>query len=341
MKNELKRLLFTVSAIILLISTGTFGYIYIENLTFLNALYMTVITLSSVGFSEVTPLSTEGKIFTIFVILSGITIFLYLLGVITSIILEGFFIDYIKGVKMKKLINNLEKHTIIVGYGRTGENLVDNFIKNNTPFVLIENSLDAIDRFKIKYPLKNFLYICGDATDDQTLIDAGIKKAATFIPVLSNDADNLFTTMSAKFLNPNLNIIARVNDNHNSAKLKKAGANVVLSPHEVTARRIYNLATENNILTFTDFMENYQNTKDITLSKVKICHSSPVIGKNLIELEIPKKTGLIIIGIGHDNYVNFNPDPHTVIDEGNTLLTMGTFNQIKKLEHLCKCESEF
>ena len=104
MKNELKRLLFTVSAIILLISTGTFGYIYIENLTFLNALYMTVITLSSVGFSEVTPLSTEGKIFTIFVILSGITIFLYLLGVITSIILEGFFIDYIKGVKMKKLI---------------------------------------------------------------------------------------------------------------------------------------------------------------------------------------------------------------------------------------------
>ena len=189
--------------------------------------------------------------------------------------------------------------------------------------------------------MKNFLYICGDATDDQTLIDAGIKKAATFIPVLSNDADNLFTTMSAKFLNPNLNIIARINDNHNSAKLKKAGANVVLSPHEVTARRIYNLATENNILTFTDFMENYQNTKDITLSKVKICHSSPVIGKNLIELEIPKKTGLIIIGIGHDNYVNFNPDPHTVIDEGNTLLTMGTFNQIKKLEHLCKCESEF
>lgn len=335
MKNELKKLILTILAIILLISIGTTGYMFIEDLSFLNSLYMTVITLSSVGYSEVAPLSPYGKIFTIFVILSGITIFLYLLGIVTTIILEGVFINYIKGVKMKKLINNLENHTIIVGYGRTGENLVDLFIKNNTPFVLIEKNPEDIDRFKIKHPLKSHFYICGDATDDQTLIDAGIKKAATFIPVLSNDADNLFTTMSAKFLNHTLNIVARVNDNNNNAKLKKAGANVVLSPHEVTAKRLYNLATENNILTFSDLMDNYQNTKDLTLAKIKVHHSSPLINKNLIELEIPKKTGLIIIGIAHEHIVNFNPKPSTIIESGNTLVVMGTPTQIKELENIC------
>ncbi|MGL5656444.1 MAG: potassium channel family protein [Fusobacteriaceae bacterium] len=335
MKNELKKLLLTILAIILLISVGTSGYMLIEELSFLNSLYMTVITLSSVGYSEVAPLSPYGKIFTIFVILSGITIFLYLLGIITTIMLEGFFVNYIKGVKMKKLINNLENHTIIVGYGRTGENLVDLFIKNNSPFVLIEKNPEDLDRFKIKYPLKSYLYILGDATEDQTLIDAGIKKASTFIPVLSNDADNLFTTMSAKFLNHTLNIVARVNDNNNNAKLKKAGANVVLSPHEVTAKRLYNLATENNILTFSDLMDNYQNTKDLTLARIKVHHFSNLINKNLIELEIPKKTGLIIIGIAHETTVNFNPKPSTVIESGNTLVVMGTPAQIRELENIC------
>ena len=335
MKNELKKLLLTILAIILLISVGTSGYMLIEELSFLNSLYMTVITLSSVGYSEVAPLSPYGKIFTIFVILSGITIFLYLLGIITTIMLEGFFVNYIKGVKMKKLINNLENHTIIVGYGRTGENLVDLFIKNNSPFVLIEKNPEDLDRFKIKYPLKSYLYILGDATEDQTLIDAGIKKASTFIPVLSNDADNLFTTMSAKFLNHTLNIVARVNDNNNNAKLKKAGANVVLSPHEVTAKRLYNLATENNILTFSDLMDNYQNTKDLTLARIKVHHFSNLINKNLIELEIPKKTGLIIIGIAHENIVNFNPKPSSVIEAGNTLVVMGTPAQIRELENIC------
>lgn len=335
MKNELKKLLLTILAIILLISLGTSGYMFIEDLSFLNSLYMTVITLSSVGYSEVAPLSPQGKIFTIFVILSGITLFLYLLGIITSIMLEGFFVNYIKGVKMKKLINTLENHTIIVGYGRTGENLVDLFIKNNSPFVLIEKSAEELDRFKIKHPLKNYLYICGDATDDQTLIDAGIKKASTLIPVLSNDADNLFTTMSAKFLNHSLNIVARVNDNNNNAKLKKAGATVVLSPHEVTAKRLYNLATENNILTFTDLMDNYQNTKDLTLAKIKVHHTSNLVNKNLIELEIPKKTGLIIIGIAHEHTINFNPKSSSVIESGNTLVVMGTPSQIKSLENMC------
>ncbi|MEG0584091.1 MAG: potassium channel protein, partial [Cetobacterium sp.] len=310
------------------------GYMFLEDYNFLDALYMTVITLATVGFSEVKPLSPEGRIFTIFVIFGGLTIFLYFLGVFTALLVEGEIVNYFKGVKMKKIILGLENHYIVVGYGRTGENLVESFVNKNLPFVLIEKDPIVIDKFISKYHSK-VLSVLGDATDDQILIEAGIKSASTIIPVLSSDADNLFTTMSAKILNPNVKVVTRINDSSNYNKLKKAGASNILSPYEITAERMFSLATEANILTFLDLTEGYHNTKELTIAKIAVTDVSDLIGKTLAHAEIPKKTGLIVIGIARSDSLILNPISHTVIEKNDKFLVIGYVKQIKNLEKLC------
>lgn len=334
MRNEFSRIFYAILGILLLFSIGTLGYMWIENYVFLDALYMSVITLATVGFSEVAPLSPNGRVFTIFLIFGGVTLFLYFIGVLTTLLAEGEFLNYMRRVRMKKRIANLKNHYIIVGYGRTGSKLIENFILKNIEFVLIERDPEILNQFKNRYHLKPVLYVLGDATEDNILIDAGIKTASTIIPVLSDDAANLFTTMSAKFLNPNIKIVTRVNNSQNYNKLKKAGADSILSPHEITADRLFTLATEDNMITFMDILENYKNSKDLTLARINVKKESELIGKTLLESQIPKRTGLIIIGICRGDELLLNPSPSMKILHNDKLLVMGKISQVKKLELL-------
>lgn len=334
MTNPVRKTLHAFNLLLLLYFIGVAGYMVIEDYTLLEAFYMTTITLGTIGFSEVRPLSDDGRIFTIFLVLSGLTVFIYSVGTLTSYIIEGEFRNHFKGVKMNNRISRLKNHYIIAGYGRTGEKIVENFRRKKLEFIVIEKNPDNIEKLKERYhdypP-----YILGDATEDTVLLKAGIEKASVLITVLTSDSDNLFTTMSAKILNPDVKIVARTNDSNNYSKMIKAGARNILSPYEITADRMFSLATDSNVLSFMDIVENYNHLEDLNFAKVRISETSSLAGLTLQEAEIPKKTDLVIIGVDRNGELLLNPGSHFKLEAGYELLVLGKMPQIKKLEEFC------
>ncbi|MGL5962811.1 MAG: potassium channel family protein [Fusobacteriaceae bacterium] len=333
MITGIKRFNNSLLGFFMVFTLGIMGYIYLEDYSFINAFYMTSITLGTVGFSEVEPLTNSGKIFTSFLIFAGITVYIYCISTLTSLIVEGELKNYFKDVKKSRMIGKLKDHFIVVGYGRTGEKLVENFHLANIPVVVIEKDLEAVKRLQDRYPNPP-LHILGDATEDVVLEKAGVERARCLIPVLSDDSDNLFITMSSKLLNPAIKIVTRLNEKSNYAKLKKVGANKILSSFDVTADRIYSTAIESNIMSFQDMVESYKNTKDLNLAKITITEECQFCRQELIYAEIPKKTGLIIIGIERDGELILNPKATTEIELEDKLLVMGNIEQIKILESM-------
>lgn len=334
MITQLKKFIYSLSGFFLVFIIGIIGYIGIEGYSLLNAFYMTSITLGTVGFSEVVPLSDSGKIFTAILIFAGLTVYIYSISTLTSLIIEGELKNYFKDVKMNNKINKLNGHFIVVGYGRTGERVVENFKNSNLDFLVIEKSSEAIEKMKKKYPNPP-LYILGDATEDSVLRSAGIEKAGTLIPVLSDDTGNLFITMSGRLLNPKIKIITRINDFSNYEKLKKVGATKILSSFDVTGDRIYSMAIESNLLSFQDMVDTYRNAKDLNLARILITEKSKFIEISLSEAGLPKKLGIIVIGIERNSELLINPKASTVLNLKDRLLVMGTMEQIKNLEELC------
>lgn len=333
MLTRIKRFNNSLLGFLLVFAMGILGYIVIEGYSLLNAFYMTSITLGTVGFSEVVPLSDSGKIFTSILIFTGISVYIYCISTLTSLIVEGELKNYFKDVKKSRMIGKLKDHYIIVGYGKTGERLVENFKTADIPVVVIEKDIDAIKRLQDRYPTPP-LYILGDATEDAVLENAGISRAKCLIPVLSDDSANLFVTMSSKLLNPTIKIVTRLNDKANYAKLKKVGANKILSSFDVTADRIYSTAVESNILSFQDMVDSYKNTKDLNFARITISEKCEFQSCELMRAEIPKKIGLIIIGVERNGELLLNPMASTEIQLGDKLLVMGNMEQIKTLESI-------
>lgn len=333
MITGIKRFNNSLLGFLMVFTGGILGYIYIENYRLLDAFYMTSITLGTVGFAEVKPLSDGGKIFTAILIFAGISVYIYCISTLTSLIVEGELKNYFKDVKKSRMIGKLRDHYIVVGYGRTGEKLVENFRLANIPVVIIEKDADAIKKLQDRYSNPP-LYILGDATEDVVLENAGIHRAKCLIPVLSDDTGNLFVTMSSRLLNPTIKIVTRLNESSNYAKLKKVGANKILSSFDVTADRIYSTAVESNILSFQDMVESYKNTKDLNLARITISEKCEFLNHELLQAEIPKKIGLIVIGIERGEELLLNPKATMKIHLGDKILVMGNLEQIKTLESM-------
>lgn len=203
------------------IISGVLGYMVLEKLSFLDALYMVIITISTVGFGEIKELSIEGKVFTILLIISYIGIFTYSISVIATYLFDGEFRKTLKQYKMEREIKNMKDHVIVVGYGRNGLKTCEELFRNNVPFVVIERNQKIIEKIK----LKGYSYIYGDASEDSNLIKANISEAKTLIATLPVDSDNVFVVLSARKLNTNLMITSRAASEANMEKLKSAGAN--------------------------------------------------------------------------------------------------------------------
>lgn len=320
--------------LIVIYMSGVLGYMIIENYDFLNASYMTAITLSTVGFSEVAKLSPFGKVFTMGLIFSGVTLVLYGFGYITSFLVEGELNEYLKGAKIKKMIGKMENHSILCGGGTTAHKIIESFIKNNEKFVVIEKNSQKIELLKKEYG-ENLLIIEGDATRDDVLLEVGIKRAKVIVTILPSDSLNVFVALSAKSLKSDIVVISRAIEYNSEAKLTKAGADYVISPSKIVAQRIANIASKNNVMDFLKFMAQ-NDMQDYSVELVEIPVGSSMANKSLREAEIPKLTGLNVIGIEEEGEMKINPLSTTKIVENSKLLVLGNTIQIEKLTEIVK-----
>ncbi len=309
--------------IILLV--GTAGFMLIEHYNALDALYMTVITLATVGYMEVHPLSDSGKIFTIFLILANIGTFTYFITLLSTYFLDGEFTRTYKLFKMKDNIQHLEGHVIICGFGRTGKEAALSFKGSAIPVVVIEKEegRHADELYHMKYMLH------GDATRDETLLEAGIDKAAALIAALPDDADNLFVVLTARELNKKIKIISRAAYDTSVKKLKTAGANNVIMPDKIGGAHMANLVMNPDIKEFMDKMSTYNSEK----FRVAELESNRTI--TLADLNCWHSTGATLLGIRTpDGDFQMNPPSKAIIYTGNKLIVMGSSHQINLLKSL-------
>jgi len=299
--------------------------------SFLDALYMTVITISTVGYKEISVMTPEAKMFFIVVIFLGLSFVGYIFTNIASFLLEGNIKEIVHMRRLKNKMNTLSNHCILCGAGETGANVIRQFEKSNVPFVVIDNNRERVDEL-IK---RDVMTIFGDATDEETLLEAGIMKARGMICSLSNDADNVFTVLTSRFLNKNLYIISRAIEDHASEKLMRAGANRTISPNEIGGRRMAAIMLRPTVISFLDMITHVGDVV-LDLEDVVIFGGSELIGKSLKDARIPDKTGLVVLALQEKNAkkMSFNPGPDEILREGDSMIVLGTNEQVKKLKEL-------
>lgn len=301
---------------------GVAGYIILEGYTFIEALYMTIITLATVGFTEVHPLSDSGRIFTIFLIMSGLVIFAYFITQVSRYFLDGEFITYYKSYKMKKDIKVLHNHVIICGFGRNGREAARILLKNRMNVVVVEQEESKLYEFAHE---EHFHFIHADSTRDETLIDANISQASAIITTLPDDAQNVFVCLTAKELNPGIKIIARATHLSSVRKLKNAGASNVIMPDKIGGAHMAMMVHNPDIEEFIDIMATHSQD-DFSIQEVM---AGRVI--NLGEADCWRKTGATVIGIKSTrNQYILNPALETTIYPGDGVIIMGSKEQIEQ-----------
>ena len=317
----------------LLISIGMTGFIIIEGWSPIDALYMTFISFSTVGFKEVADLSLAGRIFTMFVIMLGMVLIAMLSASVTSLFVRNELLAKRKRQKMKKEIVKLDNHTILCGAGDTGTTVIEEFIRAKKTLVVIENQQELVNELEITYPEIYFLY--GDATKDEVLHEANIEKASGLITSLSLDSDNLFVVVSAKSINPNMNIISRSVDSHTENKLYRAGANYVISPNIVEGMRMAAVMLHPTVVSFLEVMMR-SDEFSYRMEEITIPKGATIDGKTLKDAEIPQKTGLIVIAVkrASDSKMLFNPSSSTALQENDKLIVLGDPEKTDKLNTL-------
>ncbi|GBE05759.1 voltage-gated potassium channel Kch [bacterium BMS3Abin10] len=324
-----QQIMWPVIAIIGVISFGTVGYALIEDWSIFDALYMTVITLTTVGYEEVHLLSKAGKSFTIILILTGVGAMLYALSVATKALLEGKIREILGRKKLSKRIENTKNHYIICGYGRMGKIIAREMISHGSPFVVVEKSPEILAAMD-----KDILSVQGDSTQDDVLKLVGIERARGLISVLSSDADNLYVVLSARGLNPKLKIVARAGEEGVEQKLIRAGADNVISPYNLGGLRIAHTVLKPAVVDFLEFATRSGNL-ELQIEEIQVKDSSHIVDKGLDECGIRKELGIIVVAIKRaTGEMEFNPTSTSVIRQGDTLIAMGETKQLKSLEDL-------
>jgi len=305
----------------------------IEGWGLIDAVYMTAITITTVGFSEVHEMSETGRWFTIVLVITGVATFLYVAGSLVQFMVEGKIREIMGRRTLDKKIAHLKNHYIVCGYGRIGRVLCQHFnAHRSVKQVVIEMSQDRIPELESD----GMLYILGDASEEETLLSAGIKKAKVLVAALARDVDNVFLVLTARQLNPNIFIVARATEKRTKSKLLAAGANRVESPYDVGAVTMAQRVLRPSVTSFMDLVFAYDR-KDIKMEEIPVDPSSPLVNLMLKDSGIRQKFNLIIIAIkaAHGDML-FNPSFETVIKGGDTVIAMGKSEDLAGLEKILR-----
>ena len=326
--SRIHKTLFLVFAIILL---GVAGYMILSDYSFVDALYMTVITITTVGFGEVQPFTPQEKIFTVFLILTSITVFGYAVSTFSEYLVSGKLFEQFKHRKVEKKIQSLKGHTIVCGFGRNGKQAILKLKNYHQKFVVVEKDKEIA----AELDTNNLLNIQDDATLDETLLRAGIKNAATLITALPSDADNLFVVLTANQLNNTCKIISRASNQSSYSKLKIAGASNVIMPDKLGGDHMASLVVTPDVIEFVDRLtiegETTANLEEIAVDDLP----KKYINKTILDLDLRRETGCTVIGIRTpDRDYIINPEAETALTIGSSLIVLGRPEQIIKLREL-------
>ncbi|RZM74878.1 potassium channel family protein [Leptolyngbya iicbica] len=318
-------------ALLGVVISGVLWYRLVEGWTWLDAVYMSVITLATVGFAEVQPLGARGRIFTIVLILMGVVVIGYILNSFSEALIQGHFQAGIRLRQRRRLMDSLQQHYIICGFGRTGRQVAAEFSLERIPFIVVdsdENSIQAAQSL-------GFITYQGDATQDQVLQRVGIERALCLIAALPSDAENLYTVLSAKTLAPNIRTIARASSEEAVQKIQRGGADVVISPYITGGKRMAAAALRPQVV---DFLEGILSGGDRTvyveefLISVDDCSK---VGQTLGQAELRLKSGALILAIRRaDNTLIVGPNANTVICAGDMVIGMGTSDELRRLNQV-------
>ncbi|SFU62980.1 voltage-gated potassium channel [Pustulibacterium marinum] len=324
------RLFIAIILLLAVFASGIVGYKIIAGYSWVEAAYMTVITISTVGFSEIRPTDEPTKIFTIILILSGLFILGFAVSVVTEYLLARSTFHNVKYRRMKKKIDTLKGHIIICGYGRNGKQAAEKLKAYKKPFVIIEKDEEVANSFD-----EETLYILGNANEDETLSKAGIEQADCLITALPEDADNLFIVLSARQLNKNLKIISRASDETSLKKLKLAGADKTVMPDKIGGDHMASMVVLPDLVDFMDTLA-FEGQSKINLEEISIDDISKGQQiKSILDLDIRKRTGCNVIGYKKPNgeYI-INPESTLLLEPNSKIIVLGRPEQIHKLNEL-------
>jgi voltage-gated potassium channel len=309
---------------------GVCAYVFVEGWSLGESMYMVIITLSTVGFQEVKPLTQEGRVVTSLLILGGVGSFAYLVGTFTQVIVEGRFQAVLGRRRVQKKIDSLEEHFIVCGFGRIGSIVAREIAREGLPVVVIERDDDLVE----EYETEDILFVSGDATSDDSLLQAGIKRASSLITALTQEANNVYVTLTARQLNPTLNIIARADSQTHVPRLQRAGADRVVTPHIIGGVRMAQTVLRPAVTNFLDLAARGENI-DLSMEELLVSDTSQLAGKDLRSSEIRPKFDIIIIAIKKQSgQMIFNPGPQTIINPGDTLITVGKQHNLRSLRKI-------
>lgn len=313
--------------LLLTIAFGTGGYVIFEGMPVFEAFYMTLITISTVGFSEIRPLSDIGRGVTIIIIILGISLLTYTLGQVARIFVEGELRKILGRRKLEKQIAQLSDHYIICGYGRIGSIIAKELVQADIPVIVLDQNPDSIEALEAD----NILYLCRDATSDEALLEAGLERAIGLVTAVSSDADNVFIALSAKGLRPEIFILARASDENNMNKLLRAGATKVVCPYQIGGKRMAELIHKPTVIDFLD-QAMVNNELDLQIEEALISENSSIAGLSVMGSHLRQDFGVIIIAIKRKcGKMVFNPGPEETFLGGDVLVVIGKKSELKKM----------
>ncbi|MGJ8667705.1 MAG: potassium channel family protein [Patiriisocius sp.] len=326
------KIYFALFLLVAVFGAGVIGYRYISDYSWVNAFYMTVITITTVGFGEVQPLNDMDKLFTSILILSSIFIVAFSISVITEHILSKNNIGNLREKRAHKMIDKMKNHVIVCGYGRNGKQAAQKLLDYKQDFVVIEKNHEVVEKFSED----GMLFVEGNANEDEVLIEAGLDRASTIICALPSDADNLFIVLSARQINPGLKIISRATEETSYRKMKLAGADNVILPDKIGGDHMASLVVVPDLIEFLDNLSISGDDDSINVEQVSFENVCPSGKEQAIQdLDIRKKTGCSVIGYkGPSGEYVVNPEPSLVLERGSKLILIGRPTQIESLKNL-------